>query len=217
MELEGKVAIVTGASRGVGKQIAIELATRGADVVVAARTVEPRRRLPGTIGETVEAVEALGRRAVAVQADVSVEDDLVKVVDTAVAELGRIDVLVNNAAYTSGKAWGLPLLELSRNDWHRQFATNLDAAFTLVQAVVPHMRDQGGGVIVNLTSAAGDLVAGGGGGGEESVMGTAPLAYASSKAALNRFANAVAGQLRPMGIAIVNVEPGFVRTEMVDI
>src|SRR5262245_32136389 len=98
MDLEGKVAIVTGASRGIGKQVAVELAGRGADVVVVARTVERHGRLPGTIGDTVAAVEATGRRALAVPADVGVAADLERVARAAVDGFGRIDVLVNNAA-----------------------------------------------------------------------------------------------------------------------
>lgn len=217
MNLEGRVAIVTGATRGIGKQIAIGLAERGADVVVAGRTVEPRRRLPGTLTETVAAIEATGRRGVAVQADVSTEGDLLRIVDVAMSEFGGIDVLVNNAAYTAGRDWGAPLGELSRESWLHQFATNLHSVFTLVQAVVPRMAEQGGGVVVNLTSAAGDLVPPGRVDPEARLMSNAPLAYGASKAALNRFANAVAPQLRARNVAIVNVEPGFVHTELVDV
>jgi NAD(P)-dependent dehydrogenase (short-subunit alcohol dehydrogenase family) len=217
MDLSGKVAVVTGASRGIGKQIAVELATRGADIVVVARSVEQKGRLAGTIGETVALVEALGRRALAVPVDVTVEADLFRLVEQAVATFGRIDVLVNNAAFTSGKVWGAPLAQLSRADWQMQFDTNLNAPFTLMQAVVPHMERCGGGVIVNITSIAGDLVPSAEGGGEDAVLGSAPLAYGASKAALNRLTNAVAPQLRAKGIAVVNIEPGFVRTEMVEL
>jgi NAD(P)-dependent dehydrogenase (short-subunit alcohol dehydrogenase family) len=125
---------------------------------------------------------------------------------------------VNNAAYTSGRAWGAPLAELTRASWLEQFATNLHSAFTLIQQVAPHMEAEGGGVVVNITSGAADMAPLETGGGRASaVMGSAPLAYGSSKAALNRLANALAPQLAQANIAIVNVEPGFVRTEMVDV
>ena len=102
--LQGKTTIVTGGSRGIGKQVAIELGRRGAAVVVAARTVEPRRRLPGTIGETLVAIEAVGAKCIAVAADMADAEDLVRLVSTTTAAFGRIDVLINNAAATSGRA-----------------------------------------------------------------------------------------------------------------
>jgi NAD(P)-dependent dehydrogenase (short-subunit alcohol dehydrogenase family) len=212
--LDGKVALVTGASRGIGKETAIELARQGADVVVAARTVEPRKQLPGTIGETVGAIEALGRRALAVATDVSRAGDLDALADQALSTMGRVDVLVNNAAYTSGRALTQAVWELSRDDWELQFATNVHAPFTLSKALAPSMRDHGGGVILNLTSPASEMYPvddvfqrnfGGGG----------AWSYGASKAALNRMTNGLAAQLYEHGIAVVAVEPGFVRTEFV--
>jgi NAD(P)-dependent dehydrogenase (short-subunit alcohol dehydrogenase family) len=206
-----KTAIVTGASRGIGKQIAIELGRRGMNVTVAARTVEPRRRLPGTIGETVAEVEAVGAEALAVQADMAVADDLERLVEETVDRFGRIDVLVNNAAATAGKAWGAPLLELTREEWMAQYAVNLHAPFTLLRAVVPIMRDQGGGRVINLTTA-------GHRGEQEPAPGLpVPLAYPSSKAALDQLCRSVAAQLRPFNVSITNVHPGFVRTEMTEL
>jgi NAD(P)-dependent dehydrogenase (short-subunit alcohol dehydrogenase family) len=214
--LDGKVALVTGASRGIGKETAIELARHGADVVVAARTVEPRKQLPGTIGETVASIEAIGRRALAVATDVSRVDDLDALVDRAMSTMGRVDVLVNNAAYTSGHALTQAVWELTREDWELQFATNVHAPFTLIKALALRMRDQGGGVVVNVTSRASDMYPvdaafqrdfGGGG----------AWTYGASKAALNRMTNGLAAQLHDYGIAIVAVEPGFVRTEFVSL
>ena len=112
-DLDGRVAIVTGASRGIGRQIALELGRRGMTVVVAARTVDPHRRLPGTIGETVAAIEAAGGTALAVRTDVTVVEDLEQLVATAAAEFGRIDVLVNNAAETNSSA--APIDEMPRD------------------------------------------------------------------------------------------------------
>jgi citronellol/citronellal dehydrogenase len=212
-DLRGKCAIVTGASRGIGKQVAIELARCGASVVVAARTVEPRRRLPGTIGETLAAIEAVGASGAAIAADMGNADDLERLVAAAVDRFGRIDVLVNNAAATADRSWGAPLSELSREDWMRQYAVNLHAPFSLTKAVVPIMKDTGGGVIVNLTTAGHrDSVDTNGPAGLPT-----PLAYPSSKAALDQFCRSVAAEVRAAGVAIVNVHPGFVRTEMTEL
>jgi NAD(P)-dependent dehydrogenase (short-subunit alcohol dehydrogenase family) len=212
-ELQGKTAIVTGASRGIGKQVAIELARRGASVVVAARTVEARRRLPGTIGETLDAIESVGAKGLAVAADMGNADDLARLVASAMDAFGRIDVLVNNAAATAGKSWGASLSELSRDDWMQQYAVNLHAPFTLTKAVVPIMEAAGGGVIINLTTAAHQDAS-----TDEGPAGLpTPLAYPSSKAALDQFCRSVAPQLRRARVAIMNVHPGFVRTEMTEL
>ena len=124
-DLDGRVAIVTGASRGIGRQIALELGRRGMTVVVAARTVDPHRRLPGTIGETVAAIEAAGGTALAVRTDVTVVEDLEQLVATAAAEFGRIDVLVNNAAETNSS--GAPIDEMPRATWLHEFDVNIHA------------------------------------------------------------------------------------------
>lgn len=214
MTLEGKVALVTGASRGIGRESALELARQGADVVVAARTVERRSTLPGTIGETVAAVEALGRRALAVATDVSKAVDLEALVDQAISTFGRVDVLVNNAAYTSGHALTSALWEMSRDAWELQFATNVHAPFSLIKAIAPLMRDQGGGVIVNITSRAYEMQPVG---GEYECVDAGPWAYGASKAALNRMTNGIAAQVYAHHIAVIAMEPGFVRTEFVDL
>jgi NAD(P)-dependent dehydrogenase (short-subunit alcohol dehydrogenase family) len=217
MNVEGKTVIVTGASRGIGKQIAIELGRLGADVVVAARTVEPHRRLAGSIGETVAAVEAAGGRALAVATDLRDTSAIHSLVAQAVERFGPVQVLVNNAADTSG---GSPsMFDLDREDWLRQFETNLHGPFSLIQAVLPSMREAGSGVIVNMTSGAGDLTAvrpaAAASGGPVRIGER--VAYAASKAALNRLANVIAPELHDVGIAVVNVDPGFTRTELVDL
>ena len=213
MDVKGRTIVVTGASRGIGKQVAVELGRRGGNVVVVARTVEPHRRLPGTIGETVEEVRAAGGDALAVAADLRNPDDIAGVATAAVERFGPVDALVNNAADTSGGTPGIG--ELDRDDWMRQFETNLHGPFSLIQAVLPSIRERGG-VIVNVTSGAGDLApvqarAEGG-----PVRIGERLAYGASKAALNRLANMIAVELRDLGIAVVNVDPGFTRTELVE-
>ncbi|HEY2331007.1 MAG TPA: SDR family oxidoreductase [Acidimicrobiales bacterium] len=217
MEIKGKTAIITGASRGIGKQLAVELGRRGANVVVAARTVERHRRLPGSIGETVDAVKAAGGDAVAVQMDLMVPSDIEALGREAIAHFGGIDILVNNAADTSG---GTPsILDLDRSEWLRQFDTNLHGPFSLMQAVLPSMVERGGGIIVNLTSGAGDLMPP----RPAAPDGSGPihigerLAYGASKAALNRLGNMIAPELRQHGVAVVTVDPGFTRTELVDL
>ncbi|MGE0878253.1 MAG: SDR family NAD(P)-dependent oxidoreductase [Acidimicrobiia bacterium] len=210
-----KAAIVTGASRGIGKQIAIALAEQGYDIVVAARTVEPHRRLPGTIGETVSAVESTGRRALAVRVDMTNPDDITALVSATIDRFGRLDVLVNNAADTSG---GTPTLaDLEMGDWLRQFDANLHGPLRLMQAALPHLVASGAGIIVNMTSGAAELVPVSAASGETSVLGGERLAYAASKAALNRLANALSPELRRQNVAIVNVDPGYTRTELVDL
>lgn len=214
--MSGRTAIVTGASRGIGRQIAVALGEQGANVVVAARSVEPHRRLPGSIGETVAAVEAAGGKALAIRTDMTVPEDLAGLVAATVDAFGSVDILINNAADTSG---GTPkLTDLAYEDWRRQIDANLHGPFLLMQAVVPLMSERGGGVIINMTSGAGDLTF-----PLPTADGTSPIrigervAYAVSKAALNRLANAVALELLDVGIAIVNVDPGFTRTELVDL
>jgi NAD(P)-dependent dehydrogenase (short-subunit alcohol dehydrogenase family) len=218
--LTGKVAIVTGASRGIGRQVALEFARRGAKVVVAARTVEPRRRLPGTIGETLHLIEEAGGTAVAVQVDVTHTEDLERLVTETIDAFGRLDVLINNAADTQGS--NAPIDEYPRDSWLHQFAANVHAPFVLMGLAVPHLRAQGGGVIVNVTSGAGDLVptdlamAAAASDDQPVRLGTL-LGYATTKAALNRMTNAVAPDLAPQKIAVSCVDPGFTRTELVDL
>ena len=216
MDVNGKTAIVTGASRGIGKQIAVELGRRGADVVVAARSVEQHRRLSGTIGETVEAVEAVGGRALAVKTDMRDPASIRALVEATVEHFGSLDVLVNNAADTSG---GTPsILDLDRKDWLSQFDTNLHGPLSLMQAAIPFIRDAGQGVIVNMTSGAGDLVPLATPTVDDGVIRIGErLAYGASKAALNRLGNMLALELRDLGIAVIMVDPGFTRTELVDL
>jgi NAD(P)-dependent dehydrogenase (short-subunit alcohol dehydrogenase family) len=217
MNVAGKTAIVTGASRGIGKQIAIELGRRGANVVVAARTVAPHRRLVGTIGETVESVHAAGGKALAVQTDLKDPVQVQALIDRALEQFGSVSVLVNNAADTSRIAMTRPFLDLDRQDWLSQFDTNLHGPFSLMQAVLPSMVSDQQGVIVNVSSGAADLVplSDDSAKSDRARVG-GRYAYAASKAALNRLGNAVAAEFRDDGIAVVMVCPGNTRTELVE-
>ena len=218
--LAGKVVIITGASRGVGKQAALDFARRGANVVLAARTVEADSALPGTIGETLAEIEALGGQAIAVATDLAKVEDLKALVDAAVARFGGVDVLINNAAATTGDIWGKPFLELTREEWEYQFAVNTHAPFTLTQLVVPIMEKRGGGRIINLSTGSGEVFRQ----AEElpklGAIGSFSLAvpgYYSSKRALDRLGNCLAPELHARNIAVIGMHPGLVATELVAI
>ncbi|HTZ70503.1 MAG TPA: SDR family NAD(P)-dependent oxidoreductase [Acetobacteraceae bacterium] len=219
-DLSGKIVIITGASRGVGKQAALDFARRGAHVVLAARTVEPDSTLPGTIGETLHQIEAAGGQAIAVATDLAHEDDLKALVNAAVDRFGGVDILINNAAATTGDIWGKSFLDLTREEWLYQFAVNTHAPFTLTQLVVPIMEKRGGGRIINLSTGSGEVFRQ----AEEPIkldaIGGFSLAvpgYYASKRALDRFGNCMAPELHAKGIAIIGMHPGLVSTELVAI
>ena len=151
--LEGKVAVVTGASRGIGRAIALELARAGADIVATARTESPRGDLPGTIHQTAEDVRGMGRRALPYRADLTQAKDIDALAATTLETFGKVDILVNNAAYTS-KAIFASFWDMTPESWGRQMALNLNAPFLLCKAFAPAMREQGGGSIVNISSMA---------------------------------------------------------------
>jgi NAD(P)-dependent dehydrogenase (short-subunit alcohol dehydrogenase family) len=220
LDLAGKVVIITGASRGVGKQAALDFARRGAKVVLAARTVTADGGLPGSIGETLKQIEASGGQAIAVATDLAKEEDLRRLVDTAVRRFGGVDILINNAAATTGDIWGKPFLELTREEWLYQFAVNTHAPFTLTQLVVPIMEKRGGGRIINLSTGSGEVfrqpeelpkLA------KQGEFGLAVPGYYCSKRALDRFGNVMAPEFARKNIAIIGLHPGLVATELVAI
>jgi 7-alpha-hydroxysteroid dehydrogenase len=145
--LDGKVAIVTGAGRGIGRGCALAFAEMGADIVCAARTREQ-------IDDTAAAARKLGRRALAVECDVMKSESLENLVASATKEFGRIDIVVNNAGGSPPK----PMLETSERMFEQAFRFNVTTAFLLTRMAVPHMRKGGGGAVVNISSAAGRLV-----------------------------------------------------------
>jgi NAD(P)-dependent dehydrogenase (short-subunit alcohol dehydrogenase family) len=205
MQLSGRVALVTGASRGVGQAIAIELARRGADVIVSARTVDQASPgMPGTLTETADAIRALGREAHIVPADLSNTDSVQQLAEDALAWRGQVDVLVSNAAFM-GRAAYYSLDELDLKNFLRQFSVNVFASFVLSKALVPAMRAAGGGTIVNITSGAGII-------GEYSTPG---ITYGATKAALNRLTTLLARDLAADSITVFALDPSYTRTVLV--
>lgn len=216
-DLEGKVALMTGASRGIGKQTALMLAERGVDLVLAARTVDPRPNTPGTLAETAAAVRERGVDPLVVKADLAEQTDLDHLVQATLDRFGRLDFLVNNAAYTVGKALWAHVPELTRDQFEKGVAINLTAPLMLISGFWDTMRAQGGGRIVNVTSGAAQLQPLDTGVGLEgtSLRENGPL-YGTTKAGLDRMANAIAHQGHAHNIVVTNMTPGFVLTETME-
>jgi NAD(P)-dependent dehydrogenase (short-subunit alcohol dehydrogenase family) len=210
--------IITGASRGVGKQAALDFARRGANVVLAARTVTTNSELPGSLDETVKQIENLGAEALAIPTDLASEADLNRLVDATVDYFGGVDLLIHNAAVTAGDVWSNRFLELSREEWLYQFAVNVHAPFTLMQRVVPFMEARGGGRIINLSTGSGEVFRLPEEPQKLQSVGTFSLevpGYYASKRALDRLGNAVAPELARRNIAVIGMHPGLVVTELV--
>ena len=186
-ELEGQVALVTGGGRGIGANIARELTDAGMRVAVSARSADQVEATAKEIG------------GLPVTADVSRQEDVESMVATVERELGPIDLLVNNAGI--GLSRTLPWEE-DPEDWWHVFEVNVLGAYLGTGAVVPGMRERGGGRIVNTGSGASYL------------PGGSPTAYGASKAALGRYTELLAGQLRDYGIYVFVISPGLVRTDM---
>jgi 7-alpha-hydroxysteroid dehydrogenase len=200
--LSGQVAIVTGASRGIGKALAVGLAEAGADVVCAARSGgESFTGLPGTIEATAGAVRAIGRRALAVQCDIGHESDIRAMVDAATAELGGVDILMNNAM-ASTRA---PFVDSTTDQWDESMRVNVRSLFVGCRAAVPLMAARGGGSVINVSSGAAD----------PQIRGMPPgyLTYSVAKAAMERFSTALADEVAPHNIAVNALRPGAVKTE----
>ena len=189
-DLTGKVALVTGASRGIGRAISLALAARGAHVVAVAR---------GTNAEgTAEAIRAAGGSAAAVGADVTDAASVEAMMTAALLHNGRLDILVNNA----GIARDQLMLRMKRADWDEVLATNLTAAFTVVQATLKPMIRQRAGRIISIGSVVGQ-------------MGNAGQAnYAASKAGLVGFSKAIAREVASRQITVNVVAPGLIATDM---
>ena len=186
MELDGKVAIVTGASRGVGAAVAVALAEAGAKVACAARSTEAQPQpTPGTLDATVRAITDAGGDAIAVPTNLAKDGEVVAMVDQTAAHYGGVDILVNNAAITFVGDIELPM---KRQDLI--FSVNLRAPMIAVQTALPFMRAAGGGAIVNVSSVA----------GLNYIPGL--MAYGMSKLALEHFTMSLAPQISADGITV---------------
>ena len=197
-KMDGLVAIVTGASRGLGRAIAKEFAGEGAKVVVSARRKTPTG-LPGTAVETAEQIRDLGGEAMALTCDVSDEEQVMAMVGQTIDMYGRIDVLVNNAGVM---VLGETLLEIDPEAWDQSVAANLRGPYLCCRSVLPWMIEQGKGSIINLGSRMGSDHEQGGG-----------VLYSATKAAVHMFSYCLADEVREHNIAVNILSPGGLKTE----
>ncbi len=201
--LDGKVIVVTGASRGIGKGLATYLGRQGASIVCAARTVEGSSgEFPGTIHETVDAIRAAGGTATAIRCDIGSADDIGALVAGTLAAYGRLDVLVNNAMTPTHTT----LADATTEMWDDSMRINVRSLYLFTQAVTPAMTKNGGGSIINISSGAAAHEV-------SALMPPGYVIYSVAKAALERFSSAAAPELKPLGININALRPGAVKTE----
>jgi gluconate 5-dehydrogenase len=196
-DLTGKTALVTGGGRGLGRHIALGLAEAGADVVVASRKLANCQSVADAIGK-------LGRRALALEVDVGDADAAAALVDRCLAELPRLDVLVNNAALI----WGAPTLEYPLEAWDRVFDVNVRGLWALSQRTARHMKEAGGGSMIHISSTSGLR-----GATEE---GMPAIAYNASKGAVITLTKDMAVKLAPFGIRVNGIAPGAFDTDMME-
>lgn len=207
MQLTGKVAIIGGASRGIGKDVALALATAGAKIVVVARSeVEPDPRLPGTIHQTVAEIQALGGEAIAVKADISNEEDVDNMTKKTLEAFGRVDILFNNAAVLVPR--GILDLPTRHIDLHNRI--NIKGPILCIRAVLPTMLHQQQGWVINVSSRAAVFP---GPGPYTNVPSTRAFMYAATKAALERLTQNLAIDYQEQGISFNVLSPlGRIRT-----
>jgi NAD(P)-dependent dehydrogenase (short-subunit alcohol dehydrogenase family) len=196
MKLEGRKAIVTGAAQGIGRGIAEELARAGCDVIVGDLLNRPDTARAAA--ETIATIEALGRRALAVQCDVRVEADCETLIRTACEEFGGLDILVCNAGIM--QIGGVS--DITSEQWKRVLDVNLTGTFQCCRAALPHMLERGSGAIVNIASTTGLRTSG------------ERVAYSSSKFGVVGLTQALASEVAPKGIRVNCVCPAFVRSGM---
>jgi NAD(P)-dependent dehydrogenase (short-subunit alcohol dehydrogenase family) len=207
-QLNGRVAIVTGASRGVGKGIALALGDAGATVYVTGRSEAgaPTEGLEGTIGETADEVTRRGGRGVAVRCDHTLDTELRSLFERVQAEAGRLDVLVNCAwggyEQFDWARFGAPFWEQTAEQWPRMFEAGVRAALVTTQLATPMMVAAGRGLIVHVTAWDHDKYLGN-------------LYYDLAKSAMNRMALGMGRELEPHGVVVVALAPGFVATERI--
>ena len=199
MKLEGKVAIVTGGSRGIGKQICKTFAREGAAVVIAARTEKPGGKLPGTIHQTAEEIRAFGGRALPIRTDITVDEDVEKMVKATLEEFGRIDILVNDAAAN----FNAFVADLPVKRWDLMMRVNLRGTFICTKAVLPTMMARKSGNIIAMTSIA-------------AKRGAPPgeVCYSITKTGIEIFCWGLAPEVKEYNIAVNDLYPtGGVATD----
>ncbi|MFA5309457.1 MAG: 3-oxoacyl-[acyl-carrier-protein] reductase [Dehalococcoidales bacterium] len=195
MDLSGKVAIVTGSARGIGKAIALKLAEVGADVVV-----NDIAAAAATLEDTAAEIRALGRKSLAVTADVSAAADVNRFIETAATTMGRIDILVNNAGVTRDQL----IMRMTDEDWDTVLNIDLKSAFLCSRAVIRHMMRQRWGRIISIASIVG-------------ITGNASQAnYASAKAGVIGLTKSIAKEIGSRGITANAIAPGFIETKMTE-
>ncbi|OES43645.1 3-oxoacyl-[acyl-carrier-protein] reductase [Domibacillus iocasae] len=194
MNLEGKTALVTGASRGIGKAIALELARHGADVAVNYAGNEQKAK------EVADEIQAMGRRSFIVQCDISDGDAVQAMVKETVAQFGRLDILVNNAGITRDNL----IMRMKDQEWDDVINTNLKGVFLCTKAVTRQMMKQRSGRIINISSVVGRI----GNAGQAN--------YTAAKAGVIGLTKASARELAARGITVNAIAPGFIATDMTD-
>jgi len=194
VKLSGKSALVTGASRGIGREIALELAREGADVAVNFAGSEAKAK------EVVELIQAMGRKAIAIQANISSGEDVQKMVDETINQFGKLDIMVNNAGITRDQL----LMRMKESDWDDVINTNLKGVFLCTKAVTRQMMKQRYGRIINISSIVG-------------VSGNAGQAnYVAAKSGVIGLTKTAARELAPRGVTVNAVAPGYISTDMTD-
>jgi NAD(P)-dependent dehydrogenase (short-subunit alcohol dehydrogenase family) len=207
VDLTGRVIIVTGASRGIGKGLAVGLAGLGANVVCAARSVSAQPGgLPGSIHETADEINANGGTAIAIRCDIGEAAEITHLVDATVERFGGLDVLVNNAMAPTQALFD----ESTVAQWDESMRVNVRSLYLFARAVVPLMSARGGGSIVNISSHGADSAT-------TPFMPPGYLFYSVAKAALERFTTALAPEVKPHGIVVNALRPGAVKTEMTEL
>jgi NAD(P)-dependent dehydrogenase (short-subunit alcohol dehydrogenase family) len=194
-QLDGKVAIVTGGSRGIGRSIAAALLAGGARVAISGRSASALKEAEAALAGLVKG-EGAGR-LLTIQGDVANEQDAAKLISQTVERFGGLDILINNA----GIGRFANIADMTTEDWHAIMGTNLTGAFFCTRAALPHLKQRGGGYIINISSLASKNAFAGGG------------AYCASKAALNSFTETLMLETRHDNIRVSDVLPGSVQTE----
>jgi 3-oxoacyl-[acyl-carrier protein] reductase len=194
LRLEGKVAIVTGASRGIGRAIVLALARWGANVVVNYRSNEK------LAVEVVDKISMMGRKALKVQADVRNFQEAKKIVELTLKEFGKVDILVNNAGIVRDRTF----VKMTEEEWNDVIATDLTSVFNCTKAVIGVMIEKGGGRIINISSFVGQM----GNFGQTN--------YAAAKAGIIGFTKSLAREVAKYGITVNAVAPGFIETDMLE-